>query len=138
MKTLILIIVFLFAVYFSACSSGGSNTDKAEIAGTEWLLESMNGKTVTPPDGKNVTLILDAVTGKLSGKSTCNSYFGSYKLDGSLISFSEIGSTNMMCDEMQVEIDYISTLKTVEMYSLKSGKLNLSSSSAVVLEFKKK
>jgi heat shock protein HslJ len=132
-------IIFSFwAIMLNGCSSGKSTTENQSPAGAEWILETMNGKSVTSFDDKSVTLNFDETPGRISGRGSCNTFFGSYKLDGSALKFSEIGSTKMMCDNMQVETEYFSLLKSTDKYEIKSGKLSLYSSSSVILVFKKK
>lgn len=135
---LIIVLSFLTILFtFGGCSSGKSTTGEASLEGTEWVLEMMNGKTVAQVNGKDATLKLDG-SGKISGNGSCNSFFGSYKTDGTAFSFGEIGSTKMMCDEMSVEMDYFAALKKIDKHEIKSGKLNLYSASSVILVFKKK
>lgn len=139
-KSIYLCIVFSFLliiVILSGCSSGKSTTGGNSPDGTEWVLETMNSTSVISLDDNNVTLKFDG-PGKISGKGSCNSFFGSYKLDGSALSFSEIGSTKMMCDNMQIETDYFAALKKIDKYEIKSGKLQLLASTAVLLIFRKK
>ena len=140
-NSIYLSIVFSFLaiiVISSGCSSGKSITSGSSLEGTQWILETMNGKSVAVTNGNNATLILEAATGKIGGNGTCNSFFGSYKLDGSALSFGEIGSTKMMCDEMSVEMDYFAALKKIDKYEINSGKLSLYSASNLILVFKKK
>ena len=137
-RSVFLVSAFIFlAVISEGCSSGKSTTNSASLEGTEWVLETMNSTGVISLDDNNVTLKLDE-TGKISGKGSCNSFFGSYKTDGSALSFGEIGSTKMMCDDMQIETDYFAALKKTDKYEIKSGKLNLYSASKIILVFKKK
>ena len=64
------------------------------------------------PDGVVVTLLLE--DGGIGGSGGCNSYFGSYTLDGDAVTFSEIGSTLMVCDSPagDVETAYFTNLGT--------------------------
>jgi heat shock protein HslJ len=137
--TILLIVVFMFLTVISeGCSSGKSTTENHSPGSTEWILETMNGTSVISLDDNNVTLKFDETTGRISGKGSCNSFFGSYKLDGTALKFSEIGSTKMMCDDMQIETDYFAALKKTDKHEIKGGKLRLLSSSAVLLIFRKK
>lgn len=139
-KSFCLIIIFSFftiAVNFGGCSSGKSTTSGPAVEGTQWVLEMMNGKTVGQTNGKDVTLKLDG-SGKISGSGGCNSFFGSYKLDGSSLTFGEIGSTKMMCDEMSVETEYFSLLKNIDKCEVKESKLNLSITPTVIMTFRAK
>jgi heat shock protein HslJ len=140
-KLIGLSVIFSFlaiTLSLSGCSSGKSTTESVSLEGTRWILETLNGKSIPITNGNNATLKFDEATGKISGSGSCNTFFGSYKADGSVLKFSEIGSTKMMCDEMSVETDYFSALQKTDKYEIKSGKLNLYSSSSVIMVFKKK
>lgn len=71
------------------------------------------GTPIAVVPGSNVTITLDP-DGKISGNASCNSYFGSYTLDGQSITISGVGSTEMACaDEklMQQEAAYLAALQ---------------------------
>jgi heat shock protein HslJ len=86
-------------------------TDTAE--GITWQLREylVGGDALTPvPDGVVVTLLMEA--GSAGGSGGCNSYSGSYTLDGTSLTFGPITSTMMACEEpaMGVETAYFANL----------------------------
>jgi len=105
------------------------------IEGTTWLLgEQVTDGALAPlPDGVTVTLLME--TGQAGGSGGCNSYFASYELDGSTISFDEIGSTLMHCEGPagEVESAYFSNLALVAGWASDGGRLTLSSADGSAL-----
>lgn len=64
--------------------------------------------------GSTVTIIFEP-GGKAGGAAGCNSYSGTYKLDGQSFSVSEVGSTMMACADdkvMQQESAYLAALQS--------------------------
>ena len=77
------------------------------------------------PDGVVVTLILEE--GGVGGTGGCNSYFGSYTLDGDTVTFGEIGSTLMACAPPagDVEAAYFANLASVATWFSDGGSLTM-------------
>jgi heat shock protein HslJ len=67
--------------------------------------------------------------GKLTGSAGCNSYFGSYEVDGEAITFGPLGSTLMACAEpegiMNQEQAYLAALESAGTYRIEGDKLEL-------------
>lgn len=70
------------------------------LAGTRWLLTSMQVNQVPIPD-TNITLVFDLASGA-SGNSGCNDYSGAYTADASSLVFGALISTAKACGD---EID---------------------------------
>ena len=86
----------------NTCKDDGGTTTIADLAGKQWTLESLGGEAVIMPDGAQIPWIkADAKSGRLEGFGGCNQLMGSYKLDGANLSFPGLGSTKMMCPDVQ-------------------------------------
>lgn len=100
----------------------------ADIEGQEWLLEGMN-RDEAVPDGLEVTLRV--ATGRLSGRSACNRYFGSVTAGDSpgLMTVGKLGSTRMACPQpaMDLEARYLQVLSSVTGFGFLNGRLALTS-----------
>jgi heat shock protein HslJ len=98
------------------------------IEGLTWLLQeqAVDGTLTAPPEGVIVSLILEG--GSAGGSGGCNAYFASYELDGSAVSFSEIGSTMMFCEGApgEVEAAYFTNLALVASWASDGFALTLS------------
>ena len=92
------------------------------LAGTSWKLVVMmiEGVGQQPPTGSMVTLKFDA--SELSGNNSCNSYFGSYTVNGESIKIGQMGSTMMACaNSDEFETNYMKTLGEASNFRLHSG-----------------
>jgi len=67
--------------------------------------------------------------GQLTGSAGCNSYFGSYEVDGETITFGPLGSTLMACPEpagiMDQEMAYFTALGSTVAYRREGDELEL-------------
>lgn len=98
--------------------------EKSVSINGKWQLVSMtrDGKSL-PLIGKAITLNIDK--NKIGGNGGCNSYGGSFSQKGKEVTFSEIFSTKMWCDNSPTENLYFQTLKESIYYELKNGQLIL-------------
>lgn len=71
-----------------------------------------------------ITLGFEGKDSRFFGKSAVNRYFGSYKLEGELLSFSPAGSTMMMGPRelMEAEQNYLQELSKIKSFKL-DGKM---------------
>lgn len=83
-------------------------------------------KSVLP--GSEITAELGR-DGSLSGSAGCNTYGGSYELDGNGIAFRQLFGTEMACSDppgvMEQEADYLEALAKVAKFSLDANGLTL-------------
>lgn len=100
------------------------------IEGKLWQLKSYldtSGSLVEVLPDTTITAIF--LQGKLEGNAGCNNYFGSYKLDADQLAFSEIGSTDMFCNEpdgvMDQETGYLEALAASAAYKFSQDRLQL-------------
>ncbi|HEY6503671.1 MAG TPA: META domain-containing protein [Chitinophagaceae bacterium] len=74
--------------------------------------------------------------GRISGNGSCNSFGGKLTVDSSGISFGNIFSTKMYCNDVQsIENDFFSRLSKVTRYEIRGNKLLLFEGDELVLEF---
>lgn len=115
---------------------------KTILPGTEWQLSSYSdgNAVVSGQDINTVTLKFDH-NGNLAGFSGVNTYFGSYKLVGTIISIGPLASTKMAGPEplMALETVYLNLLESVTGVILTCDSLSLTDKDGkVVLVFGKK
>lgn len=103
--------------------------------GVEWTLSTMGDAAL--PEGVEVTLFLNG--GEVVGSAGCNSYFGSYVLDGDALTFPDpFGTTRKLCDEatMAVEDAYLPALQETTSWSIDdAGSLTLSGTDGSTLRY---
>ena len=96
--------------------------DISALIGTTWRWEKLiqaDGSIVTPrSDVFSVTFGTD---GKMTGKTDCNGFFGSYQLgsDG-ILSFGALGSTMMFCDNSQESV-FTGAIQNVSSYGFEAN-----------------
>lgn len=104
----------------------------APLTGTTWYLNSIvdaQGQIWTPGAAYPVSLLF-STDGKVSGKSGCNSYSGSYTTTGNSLTISDkFAVTLMYCGEpgvMDLETTYLAILPQMKMYKITGNELTLS------------
>jgi len=95
------------------------------LTGTTWRLESLAGEAVL--DRVQATLVIQE--GKVSGKGSCNSFFGPVTIEGDNISLGPLGSTRMACPETvsTQEAKYLEALQAAERFTLEGSTLSIHS-----------
>jgi heat shock protein HslJ len=116
----------MLAVATGCAAQPRAQTDP--LAGTSWLLETLNGKP--PVSGTAITLTFGAGS-RLAGSDGCNQYNAAYTVDGSALTVKQpIATTMMACadDVMRQGSAYIEALGKVATYKLNGQSLSLSDS----------
>jgi len=110
----------------------GLSTDQQALAGTQWALVSF---------AQGVGTLYFETDGHVSGFGACNSYTGSYQVQGDRISFTQINSTKPACSDTQLrieEIKFFSALQTATRFRLTSKQLSVYyDGGRSILEFKR-
>ncbi|MFC2034387.1 META domain-containing protein [Chloroflexota bacterium] len=129
-KLLIVVAVLsLLLVTFGACA--GTTEEASEIEDIRWMLESFgdpdNLQTVL--EGTEVSATFTGAEGQVRGSAGCNSYFGGYEIEGSNLSVTQIGNTEMYCMEPEGRMDqeqaYLKALQAAETFMVQDGKLQI-------------
>jgi heat shock protein HslJ len=137
MRISLFIFSVIVLVYISGCTSTSFQIhNPAGLESTKWVLDTLNNSKITTSAGKEITLVFDSETKKISGFGGCNSYFGTVKKELDKLSFSGIGSTKMFCDDnMQNETNYFSELHKINKYDTKDNFLYLYNNSNRIMVF---
>jgi heat shock protein HslJ len=121
--------------------AGGAASDTSPLANTSWKLESLGdpgAPTAALPDAA-VTLTFDGAKEAIGGNSGCNSYGGTYQVDGAKLTFGQIVGTLMACASqpvMQQESQYQQALAKVSQYTIDGDRLELTYDGTKVLRFR--
>jgi heat shock protein HslJ len=112
------------------------------LEGTTWILVSYGDPSAPQAvlEGSEITAEFDSAEGTVSGAAGCNSYFGSYEVDGDAITFGLLGSTLMACFEpegiMEQEQAYLAALASVATYHIEGDRLEMTDADgALALQF---
>lgn len=106
----------------------GTPGGEVGLENTAWNLVAFGAPGAETPvvEGAMITLLLAA--GQAGGFGSCNSYGGTYQVDGNNISFGEITSTLVACandDLTQQEQRYFEALEAASSYELDGDQLRL-------------
>lgn len=92
------------------------------LFGKTWKLIELNGAKVEVDESRAKTpqLMFDAGESRFAGNAGCNQIMGQFKLDEDpySIEFSQVGSTLMLCPDMELETEFIRMIETVDNYNL--------------------
>ena len=113
--------------------------------GQVWQLVAMRGKAVSRTDNI-ITLTFNPEAGTVSGKATCNSYYGNYRLrldsqtpegDNYTLKLSDVGSTKVYCNEadMNAESRYISLLPKADALRIDAYTMTLYQKGKEILKY---
>jgi heat shock protein HslJ len=136
--TLLMALTVLTVILLTACNAPKG---QGALENKTWVLESYSQQDSLQDvlEGTEITAIFDSAEGEISGSAGCNSYFASYDVDGSKLSISTIGCTEMFCvtpeGVMEQEEQYLTTLATAESYEVRDGQLHIFCSGGQVLIF---
>lgn len=112
----------------------GCGGEPAAVLSGGWRVEHVEGAVL--PEGSEVSIAFDTANGRVSGKSACNRYMGSYTLTGEGLGFGALAGTMMACpaDLMAVERTFLDRMATVDRFDLtEDGALELYAQGAVVV-----
>lgn len=126
-----LLILLMLSVLVSGCAS----KQAAPLQGT-WKLSAYGPKESPTPavTDAEATLTFDG-KGNVTGSGGCNSLGGTYKIDGNKITFSEVISTLMACDDarMSQEGAVTQVLSGTADYTIKDSTLTLTNNDNVLI-----
>ncbi|SFC93127.1 META domain-containing protein [Algibacter pectinivorans] len=124
MKYFTILLVSFLAL--NACKNSNTNPDSsnAEPPSGTYTINTL-------PEHNNIsqelTITFDEATKKVSGHSGCNQFFGTYNVNGTSLTFSQMGSTRKMCDPNAnaLETAMLQSLNQINTYTIKDNVLQL-------------
>lgn len=107
-----------------ACGSA-SGAPRDPLAGTQWQVVRIGGADRI----SGTELSLSFAEGQAGGHSGCNSFGGSYEIEGDRLVFRELTLTLMACMEpegvMDQEAAYLDALNSTERFEIRNGSMVL-------------
>ena len=94
------------------------------LPGTKWELVNLNG--AAPVEGSSLTLFFGN-DDKAGGNAGCNTYAGTYKVNGSSLTFGAMMSTMMACEPTSTDQEqaYLKALGDTKTYEASAERLTL-------------
>jgi len=101
-----------------------------------WVLQQLNGKTVTGSDLPYIEF--NTTEGTVMGKTGCNNFTGKADFKGNKLTLGPLAVTRKFCANAAYESDFLKVLQPGEMeYTVDNGKLSLSRNGKEGIIFKK-
>ena len=88
---------FVFALLTLLILTACSGENAASVEGT-WKLVSYGEPANPTPAAPDIDTSIEFSDGQVTGNVGCNSFGGTYEVDGNTIKFNEVESTLMFCD----------------------------------------
>ena len=122
----LIITLFCAALLVSGCDETKKVIDVAgnvQLSGT-YKVSNVNNQAVSE-NAPTITFV--AIDKSVKGNTGCNSFFGKYALDLYALSFSDIASTEMACDQpiMDIENAFLNALRDTGSYEIENNILTL-------------
>ncbi|MEO8591093.1 MAG: META domain-containing protein [Flavobacteriales bacterium] len=118
----------LALLLFVTLSANKCNNDAGEMTSLldkKWVFQTVAGQALKLPDGTQQPW-LQLAGDQLSGFGGCNRLMGGYKMDGTNLSFTGVGSTKMFCEGVQpTESSITKLLGQVDSFKMDSDLLKL-------------
>ena len=127
-----LLTLFIFTLAISACTA---ENESASLLGS-WNLTSFGpAASPTPAVAESGAVLTFNQDGTVTGNSGCNGFGGNYKVDGDKITFDQITSTLMACDEarMAQESAVHQVLTDTATYKIEGSTLTLTNNDMVLV-----
>jgi heat shock protein HslJ len=114
------------AIVLTSCDETKKVIDVAgnvQLAGN-YVISAIGDKAVK---ANAPTISFMAYDKSIKGNTGCNSFFGNYALDLNVLTFSDIGSTEMACEQpiMDIENNFLQALRNTGSFSLQNNVLTL-------------
>lgn len=127
----------LFVLFFLFCFSFSFSQKKALL--TTWIVMELNEQSLDTNYLSQPCLTFDKH--KVTGNTSCNRFFGNYKIHCKRLTFDEVASTKMLCPEPinAIERNFLQALSEVYYWKIKEKKLYfLDEKSNCIMKLKEK
>ena len=120
-KMFTILVIALVSALFAMCSKKHSIPIESSWAIDKLFVE---GNEISIPAGHNPYLAFLSDS-KISGETGCNRFFGDFAVKGKSITFTNMGSTRMMCPDMAFENAWLGTIQETAAFTISGSKLTL-------------
>lgn len=129
---------FLFAIgmlILAACQQAAEPETSVDMAGTNWILSSLNGELPLPDTAVTLQFGDD---GSVSGSDGCNRFSTTFTQDGSNLTINQpAASTMMACEEpvMNQAAGYMTALAEITSFTADGNQLSLRNANQILATF---
>ena len=131
--------LFILVIAVAALKCSPKLSPDAGWGHQQWVLVEMKGVPVQQSGGRRDAQISFDVSAKtFSGNGGCNQINGNYNVDKSEITFTEVLSTKMSCNDIEFENTFLSTLASIDRYEIRGTDLVLKKKKETMLVLRPK
>lgn len=123
------------AAAFASCSTGSQTAQTGSIDG-EWSIVEVDGSKINANNSENAPFMgFNTKESRVYGSTGCNRLTGAVTADAKTgaINLSKMGSTRMMCANMDTENKVLGALATVKTFKAKGKTLQLCNESGKIV-----
>jgi len=132
-------LTFLFcitAILFSCASSKKPQTETTPLYNTKWLLKKIYTGDIIENVQTKAFIRFDKEKNSAGGNGSCNSFGSTASISGNDVSFKNVFSTKMYCEEVQkTENSFLGSLEKINRFEIKGKTLLLYHDKEILLEF---
>ncbi len=111
--------LFILFIAISAFKCSPKLSPDAGWGHQQWVLVEMKGVPVQQSGGRrDAHITFDVAAKKFSGNGGCNQINGNYSVDKKEISFTEVISTKMSCNDIEFENTFLTMLSSIDRYEV--------------------
>ena len=136
MKQLYFICAAILILSASCNSAKETMQSTTPLYNTKWSLKKIHSNGNEEIINTKAFIRFDKEKGSAGGSGSCNSFGSSVSINGNEVSFKNVFSTKMYCEQVQqMENKFLGSLEKVTRYDIKDKSLLLYSDKNLLLEF---
>lgn len=121
--------------YLPVLTANAQEQDNLPLTETKWILTNLNDKVIQKNEEGLSSFMIFTSDNSFKGFAGCNKFQGSYKNKKGTFSFTNIGSTKMLCENSNNEEEFIKTLNKVVSFKIIKNQLMLKDKTKTVAVF---
>ena len=133
---------FLIPLFMLLATVNSCDSTKKAIENNEKMQTTLSGTYYitqlgdTDVSANKLVITFDETSNKVTGFAGCNSFFGSYSIENSSITFSNMASSKKLCPNpiMNFETQFLKSLNTVDSFSINDNLISFSENDSVLIK----
>ena len=125
--------LLLFAIAAISLQCSPKLSPDASWGRERWVLVEMKGVPVQQGGRGDAFINFQVYDKRFTGNGGCNQINGNYTVEKSAISFSDVISTKMACNDLAFETTFLESLGNVNRFEMNGGDLYLKNNREILL-----
>jgi heat shock protein HslJ len=134
MRMLRVLTISLFIPFFSGCIGSSNLANPNLLLGKTWILSSLKTNPALGEFNLGVPTLSFLEGDRLAGFAGCNSFSGTFSLDGSELMLDRGAMTKKACQGTG-ENEFVASLEKVNSFKVEKGKLTLMENTLELMSF---